>query len=68
MRPLIFWARDHHGSLRFTERTATMVRGQFVQDGLVISFQFDLQTRRLTLGTDATARTIQLSDYGWEEA
>lgn len=68
MRPLIFWARDHHGVLRLTERTASRVGGQFVQEGQAIPFQFDLQTRRLTLGAGAAARVIQLSAYGWEES
>jgi len=67
MRPLILWARDHRGTLRLTEHTAATVSGQFVQADRMTPFQFDLQTRRLTLGAGAAARIIQLSDYGWEE-
>ena len=67
MRPLILWARDHRGTLRLTEHTAAKVSGQFVQADRITPFEFDLQTRRLTLGAGAAARIIQLSDYGWEE-
>ena len=67
MRPLILWARDHHGTLRLAEHTATTVSGQFVQADRITPFQFDLPTRRLTLGAGGSARIIQLSAYGWEE-
>jgi hypothetical protein len=67
MRPLILWARDHTGTLRLAEHTAAKVSGQFVQADRITPFQFDLQTRRLTLGVGASARIIQLNEHGWEE-
>ncbi len=66
MRPLIYWARDHHATLRMGERTPDQVSGQAMIDARAVPFRFDLRTFRLILGEGEDQRSIQLNEYGWE--
>lgn len=66
MRPLIYWARDRHATLRLARRSPNEVSGQMIIDAQTVPFSFDLQTLVLMLGEGEDQRSIQLNEYGWE--
>ena len=66
MKPLVLWCRWHEATLRLHGRDESAVWGELVFADEAVSFSFDLDSWRLTIGEEPEVRTLQLDEMGVE--
>ncbi|MDT8307573.1 MAG: hypothetical protein RRC07_16690 [Anaerolineae bacterium] len=67
MKPLVLWCRWHEARLRLRGRDAQAVWGELAFANRIERFRYELESQRLTIGEDETARRVQLDDMGVEQ-
>ncbi|MGL4650888.1 MAG: hypothetical protein ACRC1H_15880 [Caldilineaceae bacterium] len=69
VKPLTHWAIYKGYTLRFSRRDPHDVEGLAGAPGGSLPFHYAPETRTLTLAPGTPdARTVQLNEYGWEQA